>query len=330
MRISKYTARTASVRPLDPKIIKNMNELNGFHINFETPNTRIASKSHQGKIKSARTKTSIVRIPRSQLSSCTVHKFRDQQQSPDDVEQPVSDQSVQDNTHVTLSNDVQIDLDHDTQTPLSSKTLPDQIFKHSAVSFVRVHPSKINTSQNDFDSMNARIFSNNSFNRSINSVSTITKRQIVDDQFVFHINEKNNRRSSLNIPTKEKRRRHRRLCGAFCPCCSSCCCLLTGLLLALLLAALAVLIFFLISPKTTTTTQRHPPRPAQRHPPRPAQRHPPRPAQQHPLQPAQQHPLQPAQQHPLQPAQQHQLQPAPQQQRQLKQQLQQQQVNLNS
>ncbi|CAF5090464.1 unnamed protein product, partial [Rotaria sp. Silwood1] len=64
--------------------------------------------------------------PRSQLSSCTVHKFRDQQQSPDDVEQPVSDQPAQDNTHVTLSNDVQIDLDHNTQTPLSSKTLPDQ------------------------------------------------------------------------------------------------------------------------------------------------------------------------------------------------------------
>ncbi|CAF4217634.1 unnamed protein product [Rotaria sp. Silwood2] len=119
----------ASVGPADRKIVNNPNESNWLHINFKTSKTNnkhAASKSHQCRTKRARTTTSVVRIPRSQLSSCTIHKCHDQQQSSNDVEQPFNDELVHNNIHATISNDVQIDLDHYIQTSLSSKTLPDQ------------------------------------------------------------------------------------------------------------------------------------------------------------------------------------------------------------
>ncbi|CAF1308953.1 unnamed protein product [Rotaria sordida] len=335
MKKSKHIRRVVSVGPLDRKIVKSSNESKLSHINFknsEARNTHVASKSHQDQTKRPRTTTAVVRVSRSQLSSFTICKFPDQQQSPNNVEQPFNDQLIHDDIYATISSDVQIDLDHNIQTPLSTKTLADQVSKHSARSSSRIHPEKINVSQIDCNSINDRIRSNNSFKGSINSHSIIKNKQIIDNQFVSNTNKKNNQQSFLTNTTKEKHRhRHRRCCGIFWPCCTPCCCLLTGLLLSLILVALALLIFFLISSKTTTTiAQQLHLRAAQQLRLQPAQQLHLQPAQQLRLQPAQQLRLQLVQQLRLQPAQQLRLLAAQQQQRQQQQQHRQQQVNLNS
>ncbi|CAF1481945.1 unnamed protein product [Rotaria sordida] len=135
MKKSKHIRRVVSVGPLDRKIVKSSNESNLSRINFknsEARNTHVASKSHQDQTKRPRTTTAVVRVSRSQVSSFTICKFPDQQQSPNNVEQPFNDQFIHDDIYATISSDVQIDLDHNIQTPLSTKTLADQVSKHIA------------------------------------------------------------------------------------------------------------------------------------------------------------------------------------------------------
>ncbi|CAF3872331.1 unnamed protein product [Rotaria sordida] len=160
MKKSKHIRRVVSVGPLDRKIVKSSNESKLSHINFknsEARNTHVASISHQDQIKRPRTTTAVVRVSRSQVSSFTICKFHDQQQSPNNVEQPFNDQLIHDDIYATISSDVQIDLDHNIQTPLSTKTSADQVSKHSARSSSRIHPEKINVSQIDCNSINDRI-----------------------------------------------------------------------------------------------------------------------------------------------------------------------------
>ncbi|CAF1145731.1 unnamed protein product [Rotaria sordida] len=135
MKKSKHIRRVVSVGPLDRKIVKSSNESKLSHINFknsEARNTHVASISHQDQIKRPRTTTAVVRVSRSQVSSFTICKFHDQQQSPNNVEQPFNDQLIHDDIYATISSDVQIDLDHNIQTPLSTKTSADQVSKHIA------------------------------------------------------------------------------------------------------------------------------------------------------------------------------------------------------